>query len=264
MSNNGNIIEGSVIKDGNAVVTWQDKVKAYAVAAVESERPAGQFFSIRSGTLSFGGVPVPNNVMDVVVIASLHENTYYPERFDPDKPASPVCYAFSYDGQNMFPHNECSEPQSPEGCKVCKHNKFGSDPKGGRGKACKNVRRLALIAAGSLKDATAVQGATVGYLRVPVTSVAHYQRFVAAVAAKQLPPFAVVCRIKVVPDPKSMVRVEFDPLQPVDQGVLQAVLERHEVERTLIDFPYAIDSTDPSPSAVQAATKQPPPPQSKF
>lgn len=265
----GNTIEGSV-SGGSAVVTWQDKLKQYAVAAVESERPTGQFFSIKSGVLTFGGVAVPNNTMDVVVLASIHENVLYAARYDPDHITGPKCYAYgTTDPDQMHPHAEAAEPQSPEGCKVCPHNKFGSDPKGGKGKACKNVRRLALMAASSLQNPSAVQGATVGYLRVPVTSVVNYQRFVASVAARQLPPFGVVCRVTVKPDAKTQVRVEFDPIQIIqDQAALQAVLERHEVERKLIDFPYASGPDDEAaakPShAVPPTVPQPPAAPSKF
>jgi hypothetical protein len=259
-------IEGHV-SPGNEIVTWQDKMKAYAVKAVESEQPQGQFFSIKSGVLSFGNVPIPNNTMDVLVVGSLHENVFYEGRYNPDQPAGPVCFAFSKDGVDMQPHDMSVKKQN-EVCQSCPRNKWGSDPGGGRGKACKNVRRIALMSATAVKgdDPALVSNSQVGYLRVPVTSVANYQRFIAQVGARGLPPFAVVCRVKVLPDPKSQVRVEFEALQTVnDQRLLQALLERFEIEQRLIDFPYeTITDEADGRQPVSPPANVPPPAASKF
>lgn len=232
-----------------ALTTWQDQLKKYAVAAVESEQPAGQFFSIKSGVLSFSGTPIPNNQMDVIVLASLHENVWYRDRFNPDKPSGPPCFAFSFTGKDMRPHDLSPEKQSPDGCDKCEKNKWGSDPQGGRGKACKNVRRLALMAAAQATTPEGVAKAIVGYLRVPVTSVQNYGRLVSQIAARNLPPFGVITRVKVVPDAKTQVRVEFEPMHSItDAGILQALISRHEVENRLIDFPYQAGQDDDSAS----------------
>jgi hypothetical protein len=232
-------IEGKVETPPNQIVTWADKMKVYAQEAVKNEQPQGQFFSIKAGVLSFGGIPIPNNVMDTIVVGTLHENVFYKGRYDSQNPQGPVCFAFSHTGADMRPH-EASVRQQAESCKVCPNNAWGSDPDGGRGKACKNVRRVCLMSAGVLKGKPDdVKGAQSGYLRIPVTSVASYQKLIASIGARGLPPFGMVVRVKVVPDAKTQVRVEFEPLQPItDQAFLQQLMERFEIEQKLIDFPY--------------------------
>lgn len=245
------------MSDQTAVVTWQEKMKQYAVQAAATERPSGQFFSIKSGVLAFGGVPIPNNTMDVIVLASLHENVFYPSRYNAEKSEGPRCFAFSHTGENMTPHNLAVEQQAAA-CKSCPKNAWGSDPSGGRGKACKNVRRLSILPGSAVQDPEKVMKATVGYLRVPVTSVAAYQRFVAGCASVSMPPFAMMCRVRVVPDAKTQVRVEFEALGAVtDQHVLEKLIERHEAELTLIDFPYQPSPEGEAPSHQIAV----PPPQ---
>lgn len=47
------------------------------------------------------------------------------------------------------PDTESAKQQAAD-CASCPHNQFGSDPKGGRGKACKEVRRLFFLPEGKL------------------------------------------------------------------------------------------------------------------
>jgi hypothetical protein len=233
---------------GTSVTTWQDTLQKYAMETVKNEQPVGQFFSIKSGVLQFGGVPIPNNTMDVVMIASIHENVYYKDRYNADKPSGPLCFAFSKDGVKMQPHTLAFDSQSID-CASCKQNAWGSDPQGGRGKACKNVRRVAMMSASAVSEPTSVGSAVIGYLRVPVTSVANYARAVATIASRNLPPFAVVTRVKVVPDAKTQVKVEFEPLHSITEpSVLQALISRYEIEQNLIDFPYTSGQDEESAS----------------
>jgi hypothetical protein len=228
------------------VVTWADKLKGYAVAAAESEQPQGSFFSIKGGVLTFGGTPIPNNTMDVVVVGAMHENVFYKGRFNPDEIRGPACFAYSFDGKDMRPHDRAIEKQNPT-CRGCKNDAWGSDPNGGRGKACKNIRRLCLMTASALSDPAKVASGQAGYLKVPVTSVANYTKFVAGVAAAGRPPFAVVCRVKVLPDPKNQVRVEFEQLHDItDPALLEPLLNRFEIEQKLISFPYEASPDAPS------------------
>jgi hypothetical protein len=227
---------------------WAEKLKGYAVDAQSVERGAGQFFSTKGGVLSFGKLPIPNNLMDVIVLASIHENIYYKEKFSGDKITSPDCYAFSATGLNMAPHADAQNKQA-EVCDACPHNKWGSG-EGGKGKACKEVRRLALMPESALLSPREVEASTVGYLRVPVTSVKNWQSHVQACAVKQLPPFAVVTRVSLRPDPRTMFTVQFEVIRPVsDTSVLAAIVARMEAETKRIDFPYPVAQNAEQPTA---------------
>jgi hypothetical protein len=115
---------------------WQDKMAVYAKQGVEAERTTGNMFSSRNGMLAFGGVAVPNNRMQVVVLAAMHERVYYDRPYQADTPTSPACYAFSFTGEAMTPHEEVENPINPT-CDGCKYDEWKSDPVRGRGKACK-------------------------------------------------------------------------------------------------------------------------------
>jgi len=234
---------------------WTDKLKDYAVAARVNEVLSGQFFSTKGGLLSFAGQAIPNNTMDVVVAASLHENVLYVGDFDPGNIGGPVCYAFSPDGgPGMAPHPNAPEPRNVD-CKTCPNNAWGSDPKGGRGKACKNMRRLSLLPAAALDSPAALDSAVSGYLRVPVTSVKPWAQYVNSLSMRGLPPFAVVTRVTLTPDAKTMFKMSFTSQRAItDAAMLEALAERVKREAQMIDFPY------PDGGATPAATPVPPPP----
>lgn len=62
------------------------------------------------------------------------------------------------------------------GCATCPYNQFGSDPKGGNGKACKNTRRLYIVRPGDLFPMV---------LSLPSTSLAAFKKYRVAVALKR-------------------------------------------------------------------------------
>src|SRR5690606_25613194 len=95
------------------------------------------------------------NELEVVVVASVFANTLYADKFQPGVVSLPICYAFgdpdSDDPEGtMRPHEEAEDPQS-DACADCPMNQFGSAPEG-RGKACKNTRRLAVMLAEDLDN----------------------------------------------------------------------------------------------------------------
>lgn len=238
---------------------WAGRLAEYAQETQQNEVVGGQFFSTRSGILSFGGTPIPGNTMDVVVVGSLFENVYYPEKFNAEKVKAPLCYAFSLDGNGMVPHDRAAEQQSAE-CKTCKWNAWGSGD-GGRGKACKNMRRLGLLPISALKTPQETERGTLGYLRVPVTSVKHWSAHAQRLAASGIPPFAAVTRVTLKPDPKTQIRMEFDLIRVIQEATqLEALHKRFQLEKTAIAFPYPDREDDPAPAGDAATTSSVPPP----
>lgn len=236
------------VNQGLAPSQWQDELAKYAQEASTSEKfVAGKFFSIKGGALTLDDQPIKGNAVDVVVVGSIFENTYYPGKYDPNNVSPPTCYAFGDTEAGMAPHPDAAEPQS-ESCATCKWNKWGSSSKG-EGKACQNRRRLAMIPAGANDlDAANVQGAEVVYLKVPVTSTRYWAAFVKGLAnIVKRPPFAVVTRFAAHPDPRTQVRLSFDYAAPLPDEVIPAVLARVEEQKEAIRFPYS------KPEAAEAA-----------
>jgi hypothetical protein len=237
-----------------AVVKWDEELAKYAAKAAEAEANSGggQFFGLKSGVLSWQDSPMPGNQMAVVILDSIFENVYYEGRYDPENPQSPKCFAFGRDEAEMAPHKIVIEASNNmhDSCRGCEMNEWGSADTGS-GKACRNTRRLAMIPAGNfdqsgrftmIEDESHYQSATVGFMKLPVTSVKGYAGFVKSVAnSLRRPPFAVVAKVKVEPDPKTQFRVNFEPICTVPDELLSAVMQRHEQVKEEIDFPYSID-----------------------
>lgn len=249
-----------------AVAKYDDQLAAMAAAAAEQEANTGggTFFSIRGGTLKLNDSPLPNNEMAVIIVDSVLENTYYEGDFNSDDPQAPVCFAFGRSDDDIAPHESVKRKQAPT-CSECSHAEWGSADRG-RGKACRNRRRLALIPAGEIDrngDFEAEENpkhfadAAVAYLALPPTSINGFGAYVKKVAATlQRPPFAVFTKIRVVPDEKTQLKVLFDLIDGVPAPLIQTMIDRHNAEKEVIDFPYtSVDEVPPAKRRKKTAKK---------
>jgi hypothetical protein len=87
--------------------------------------------------------------------------------------ATPDC--FSMDGKYPLPD---LERRQWENCSDCPQNQYGSDPKTGKGKACKNMKRLHLIMEGSLLPRR---------LTIPPTSISSFDLYMTDLVDMGLP-----------------------------------------------------------------------------
>lgn len=231
--------------------SWQERMAAMAQEAVKTEESvsSGNFFSFKSGVLSYGGNAIPGNKIDVIVIDSILENCYFGSRYDPDSPGSPVCYAFARTDEELAPHEKSAEPQH-ETCKGCPMNEYETADNG-KGKACKNVRRLAVIPGAPL-DEESIEKAEVAYMKLPVTSVKGWASYVRSLSALEgLPPLGVVTTVSVAPDAKTQFKVSFNKVENIDADLMDAVVARHDGVKDSIGFPY------PEPRAEEKPAKKP-------
>lgn len=238
-----------------AVVSWADELGKYAdeAAGMEVNTGGGQFFSLKSGVLSWQDNPLQNNQMAVVILDSIMENVFYDGEYDPDNPLGPSCFAFGRDERAMAPHPLVTEAKNqkcgPSGlCEGCPMNAWGTADKG-KGKACRNTRRLAMIPAGNFNQATGkfelikdedhFSLTTIGLMKLPVTSVKGYASFVKQVAGTlRRPPFGIATKVRVIPDAKTQFKVLFEPLINLPDTLMTVIMKRHEEAKTMIDFPY--------------------------
>lgn len=242
-------------KKTTALTTWDEELAKQAAIAAgmeESTGGGGQFFSVKGGVLTWQDAPLPNNQMAVIILDSILENVYYEGQYDPDEPSGPVCYALGRVEKTLEPHKlvvEAGTAQHDQ-CEGCEMNEFGS-ARVGRGKACRNTRRLAMIPAGTfdkdgkltlIDDVDHYTTAVEGYMRLSVMSVKGYASFVKQVAGTlKRPPFGIITKVKVVPDPKSQFRITFEPLMNVPDEFMSAVVQRHQTVAETIGFPYPMD-----------------------
>lgn len=228
-----------------AVVNWEDQLAQYAaVASASEDLTGGAFLSLKAGRLAISGQAVAGNALDCIVIASAYENAYYVGKYDPQNPAPPKCYAFGNGDDKaaedtMAPHPNVAEPQS-ERCADCAHNAWGTAADGGKGKACKNTRRLALLPASAADSAAKVADSAQIYLKLPVTSVKEWGAYVHKLAAQhKRPPFAAITTVSTTPDVKSQFKVTLATTDIVrDPEVLSALITAHGLALYSVQFPY--------------------------
>jgi len=246
---------------GTEVVDWEKEMEAQAEIAAAATRASGgggKFFSMRAGQLSFGGNPMPGNQMAVVILGAIIENSYYDAPFDPDTPAAPKCFAFGTDEHEMEPHSAVDAEdyfeRQNDTCTGCPMNAWGS-ARTGKGKACSNVMRLAMIPAGVYKskggrnaglelelieDEDEFKSAEVAYMKLPVMSVKNYTAFVKALALDvRRPPHGVFANVVVEPDQRSQFSVQFELIDKAPTSLLPILMGRHKTVMDEIDFPYS-------------------------
>ena len=255
------------------VNSWDKELAEQAenYSAQESSTVSGQFFNLRNGQLTFGGTSMPNNEIACIILDGIMENVLYEGAFDPDNPTSPTCFAFGRDEKEMAPHEIASSPQC-ENCSGCEKNQWGTaakaDGRPGKGKACRNTRRLAVIIAGNflngqlqqITDAEHFEQAKIAYMKLPVTSVKGYAGYVKSIGgAHQRPPHGMITRIKTVPDAKNQFSVQFEALAKVPNNIMETIMRRHKEATEEIEFPYqpVREVEEPTPAPAPSRSKAP-------
>jgi len=231
----------------NLPVRWEEELERYGKQVATLERPALSQISLRGGVMTYQGQNVPNNKLDVIVVASVFENRWFKNRFDPNKRENPNCFALSIDGKDMVPHEVSPERQS-ETCEDCPLFQWGSDPNGGRGKACKQVRRLALLPASFLATTDAnLSTLEMALLSIPVTSGRNWANYVHAVSAEYKRPYwAVLTEIAVVPHKTHQFEVKFTTKNIVNEQYLKALLDRVNSAQAVLMSPYDYSGAEAS------------------
>jgi len=238
--------------------TWEEELARDADAAVAAERTTGggNFISIKGGHFSTKG-EVLESPIRVIVLDSVSVNAYYTEKFNPDKPATPVCYAVDRDPEKLAPTNDVPSRQNLT-CSDCWANAFGSGD--GKGKACKNGRKLALVSAMNLNDVTS--DSEVFQLNLPPTSLKFWAGYVKKLkAVLRRPPWGVVTELEMQPSGGAYViapHLSEDPLLGVDKLTAVKALRTALGDELLTPTFRAPDESEkkaPARAPVKAAQK---------
>lgn len=215
----------------NLPINWEEQMKADAKSQLAAERPALSIMSLKSGVMSIGDAPVPGNEITVVVVASIAENTWYKDRYDPSVRSTPACYALG-EGKSveLVPYAEAKERQA-EACADCPKFEWGSDPNGGRGKACKERRRLALLPVDGTSEMI--------LLSIPPTSLKNWSNHVAKVVASTgMSTAGVATKIKVIPSAKNQFEVTFEVVNKVPEEFMPGIVAKKAEALEIMLQPY--------------------------
>lgn len=222
----------------NVPIRWDEELAKSAKEVAALERPALSQISLRAGVMTYQKTPVPGNRLTVVIVASAFENKYFAgAKFDPNNYQSPVCYALALTDEEMAPHDDSKDKQSVR-CGECERNKWGSAGGSSKGKACKQVRRLALIPANALNEG-GVQSAELAVVSVPTTSVRNWANYVNSIAAEySRPPWGMLTEIRTEPDARTQFQVRFEAKGLVADEYLGPIHKRTGPAAEILLTPY--------------------------
>lgn len=225
---------------GKSLVAWEERLANEAQIAVKTEESVGgggRFISTKGGRLTYEGAEIPGNKMNVVVVDHIIEYVYYGDRYDSENPQSPLAFAFGRDEDDMRWHDNSIPEYAGELCKDSDILEWGSADTG-KGKAAKQMRRLAVIPEDQLDN---IEEADVAYIKVPVTSVKGWAGYVRQIGGTlSRPPLGVITEISLVPDSKTQFKMQFKLVETIDDAdTFEALFAKKDVVATEIDFPYA-------------------------
>lgn len=248
---------------GTDLINYEERMRADAEALAKQDRgEGGTFLSTRGGILALDEEPLPGNQVACVIVDSVLENTFYPHAFNPSAPVPPICYAYTRgEPDEMMPHLETMGkaqdyfmPQNMAddgqggfiigGCKGCPMDEYGSAMRNGqpgKGKACKNTVRLALLPAGMYEQAPNRRdwelglhdnpehylGSDVVFLSVPPTSLSAWKNYKKMLRVQHArAPYGAVTRIYLQQDPHKVFTVNFELVELVSPQMLQGIVPR--------------------------------------
>lgn len=229
--------------------------------AAAQERPKVAKISTKAAILAFGGTPMPDNLIDAVIVGVGFRSTLYLKPYNPQALELPTCFAMSDKSDNLTPHENVAEPMSGA-CKSCKYAAWKSvrlikPGDMGKGKACKESRRLVLLPANQLGSAKDVASAELAVLDIPPTSIANFSKLVNVLSLTvKLPTWAMVIRIAAKPHIKNQLELTFTPMrQAGDESITRALQARQEEAMRIALAPFEL----PAETVVEApaTTKKP-------
>lgn len=226
-----------------ALVSVEDRVRqqlALQTQKASELQNKANLISFKGGQLVVDGTPVPGGEAEVLVLAQQAERAYYEGVYDPSKPQVPACYSFDM----TAPHPMASNPQSTA-CEECEHNKWGS-ARQGKGKACRESARVAVIPASAPLDAAPMYQCS-----FPITSVGSVKDFFARCANSGKLSGQFLTKLKVVPDAKSFFKASLTPMSQAEGQDLVVLLDRMDAARKQLCEPYPAfeEEDEPAPKA---------------
>lgn len=256
---------------GTEITTYKDKWQA--MAARDSERlkasSGGKTIGTAGGILKLDDVEIPGNALCAVILDAAYVNSFYVNGWSPGDSVAPQCFAMSHEQSELAPHpsmegEDYFEPQHDK-CQGCPQNEFGT-ARVGKGKACGNRIRLALVDAGwfekvkgtrnewsaeIIEDEGHYKTKELVYLNVPPTSIKAYQKYVKKCADDYgRPTSGLITRIDIEPMGTGGFGLAFETLEQFPDEYFPTLNARYEEAREAVIKPY----TPPDPE--QLAAKQ--------
>ena len=157
------------------------------------EPPSGFMISTKGKTFTLPDGSADEGPLICVVLDWITGNTYFEGIYNPKNIKPPVCWALGRNVSEVTASKNAPKPQHDGPCKGCKQNQWESDPGGGKGKACKNTRRLLVVPVGAGEDTSP------WVLSVSPTGLKHFDKYVNTLSDTGVHPIEVVTEISMEP-----------------------------------------------------------------
>jgi len=224
-------------KQSKALVSMEDYEKqmmadASSDSARITSREGGSFISTQNGTFTYQDSDLGDS-MEVVIVGFASTNMHYPFPYDSDDPNSPGCAAVGMDDNDYLIPSEESPDKINDDCETCEFNEWGSADVG-KGKKCKNGKRLALISYDEILN----EEVEVAMLSIAPTSMGNFNKFVKGLEKTlKRPTYGIVTKVFFDPDDDKVIK--FKPVEPVsDPAQMQVIMEQRQlIEEALIEEP---------------------------
>lgn len=165
---------------GTALVSMAELEKMYATEAkaVAETEPLMGVPTIRTRGKKFRfDEKELKSPLRVIVLGYSMVNSYYDDDYDPENPSSPACYAIGEVGkENVMAPPDSVPKRQHEKCTGCPQNAFGTADKG-KGKACRNQRRVAVMMADDTRP-----DPQIALLTLPPTALKPFSSYVKQIA----------------------------------------------------------------------------------
>lgn len=131
----------AIKKSSGAISIKETMAAELAALAGRTGNPGGDKITLKNDKTF--NLPDGSKVdtLEVVIVDFIGVNNYYEGAYDKDNISPPACFAIGQVIADMVPSDNAPVKQS-DACASCPMNAFGSS---GTGKACKNMRRLAVL-----------------------------------------------------------------------------------------------------------------------
>lgn len=150
--------------------------------------PSGFMISTKGKVFTLPDGSADNGPLTCVVLDWVTANTYFKGLYNPKDIQPPACFAVAREPSKAEPSKNAPERQH-DTCKGCPQNEWGSDPQGGKGKACKNTRRLLVV------PVKATEKTQPWVITVSPTGLKHFDKYVNTLADAGVHPIEVVTDI---------------------------------------------------------------------
>ena len=195
----------------------------------------------------------PRNSIELVILkANPHlSKIWYEDGYVEGSNAPPDCSA----ANGLKPDAGVPKPQHPV-CATCPKNQWGSDPRGGKGKACGDSRRLAVVPEGDLSNES-LGGPLL--LRVPAASLQDLATFSNQMQAKGYPYNSIAIRVGF--DPKeSYPKFTFGAIRPLTDAEADVVIAMAKTEAVarVVSEPSPADTAQAQAQALAAPVAEKP------